>query len=48
MNPNTLRFTYGLVTGVGLFAVITGDWRSAISAVLALIGLRLITQGDNQ
>jgi len=46
MNPNTLRFMFGMVTGVGLFAAITGDWRSAISAALALIGLRLITQGD--
>jgi hypothetical protein len=48
MNPNTLRFTYGVVTGVGLFATVTGDWRSVISAVLALIGLRLITQGGDQ
>ena len=45
MNPNTLRFTYGVVTGVGLFATVTGDWRSAISAVLALIMFRLATQG---
>jgi hypothetical protein len=48
MNPNALRFTYGMVTGVGLFATITGDWRSAISAALALIGLRLITQGSEK
>jgi hypothetical protein len=48
MNPNTLRFMFGMVTGVGLFATIIGDWRSVISAVLALIGLRLITQGDDQ
>jgi hypothetical protein len=46
MNPNTLRFMFGMVTGVGLFATIIGDWRSAISAALAFIGLRLLTQGD--
>ena len=48
MNPNALRFIYGLVTGVGLFAAITGDWRSAISAGLALIMFRLATQGGDQ
>ena len=48
MNPNALRFIYGLVTGVGLFAAITGDWRSAISAALALLGFRLITQGGEK
>lgn len=48
MNPNALRFVYGLVTGVGLFATVTGDWRSAISAGLALLGFRLITQGGDQ
>ena len=48
MSAPFIRFAYGLVIGLAIIQAIVGEWRVVLCAALALIGLRLITQGSDQ
>jgi hypothetical protein len=48
MNTPFIRFCYGLVIGLAIIQAIVGEWRVVLCAALALVMLRLVTQGGEK
>ena len=43
-----MRFAYGFLAGLVILQAIACEWRVVLCAVLALVMLRLVTQGSDE